>query len=185
MQSGFTSWGYFPSEILETDFAVGNFWGSCRIVNDSRDIDFVTRLYKVFIASYGDFDHSVAFTATTLRIGNLFSLNCTCNLSAGLHNVEIFSECLNVIFIIRWNELCDKLVSNVSIFWLEKGASKFRRENKLEGERVMPSRKNPFWKYSQLKTGVISDFGIRVVSSMLSWTLRPSDMFNALQSQLE
>jgi hypothetical protein len=45
----------------------------------------------------------------------LFSLNCTCDLSAGLHYVEIFSECLNVVFIIRWNELGDKLVSDVSI----------------------------------------------------------------------
>ena len=115
MQPGCTSRGYFPSEILKADFAVGNFRSTSRVINDSSDIDFVTGLNKVFIASHSDFDHSVTFAATTFRIGNLFSLNCTCDLSAGLHYVEIFSECLNVVFIIRWNELGDKLVSDVSI----------------------------------------------------------------------
>jgi hypothetical protein len=49
----------------------------------------------------------------------------------------------------------------------------------------MSSREDTFRKNRYFETGIVSDFGVGVVSSMFARTLRPGDMFYTLESQLE
>ena len=115
---------YSPPDVLKTYFTVSNLLLTSQIINHSFHKNFITRLHKVLITLHRHFYHSVTFTtATALRIGDLLLLNAPCNLSARFKNVQIFYKCLNVIFTVRWNELWNKLVSDVITLWLEQCSS--------------------------------------------------------------
>ncbi len=80
--SNSTSTWDFPPDILKANLAVGNFLLSSTVINESCNMNLISRSNKVFITCHWNFDHTIIGTAsTTLGICNLLFLNHTWKLS--------------------------------------------------------------------------------------------------------
>lgn len=178
--------GNFPADVLEANVAVCNVFGASGVINHSCYINCIAGSHKIFITSHGDFNDSIiSTTSTTLRIVNLLFLNHSWNLSGRFEDVKVFYKGLDISFIVWGNQLCDKLVANVSAFGLKQRASQFGRKNKPKWEWIMASRKNVLIENCKLESVVVGVFGVGVSSSVFAWTFRPVNVFDSFESNLK